>query len=408
MDVFVARQPIFNVKKEVVAYELLYRNSRINAFPGVDGDTATSALVSNSLLTIGLDSLIQNKKAFINFTQGHLNEDTYQLFAKESLVIEILENLTIDNALIEKCKNLRTDGFTLALDDFTIEGLLKFKELFDYVNIIKVDFMKTTDADRYRIVNNLKKRNLTFLAEKVETEAEFDSATSMGYTLFQGYFFSKPVIIDGKDITPSKYAQFQLLLELAQPEPDLNLLSKILGQDLSLSYKVLRLVNSAVFRRTSEIKSIKHALVLLGLRELQRWLSFVIVQNLGTDQPEELVWIVLIRAKFCEAIAHLTGNSNRESEIFLLGLFSCIDVFFNRPIGEIVAKLPLAEDVKDALIGKENSLFHILKTVIAYEKGEWDLVAEMSTLIGLDKEKAIEQYLQVVSWANQIKADTIS
>ena len=375
MDIFVARQPIFNTKKEVVAYELLYRNSRVNAFGGIDGDTATSTLITNSLLVLGLDTLTQNKKAFINFTLTHLKEETPLLFSKDALVVEILEDVKVDEHLIEICKNLKKSGFVIALDDFIAESMEKYREIYPYVDIVKVDFMKSTTLEQEQIVASLKSYKLTFLAEKVEKESEFLSAKSQGYGLFQGYFFSKPIIIDGKAITPSKFAQFQLLNELSKVEPDVDVLTLITQRDLSISYKILRLVNSAAFGRTTEIKSIKQALVFLGLKELQKWMSFVIVRDLGGDQPEELVWLVFVRAKFGESITKVIGCADRESEVFLMGLFSCIDVFFNRPIEEVITKLPLASDVKDALMGKDNKLSTILKTVISYEKGEWQTFA---------------------------------
>ncbi len=406
MEIFVARQPIFNTKKEVVAYELLYRNSRINSFSGIDGDTATSALITNSLLVLGLDSLTQNKKAFINFTFTHLKEETPMLFSRESLVVEILEDVTADNNLVEICVELKKNGFVIAIDDFTAADIDRYNTLYPYIDIIKVDFVKCTPMQQAEIVRDLKSHKILFLAEKVEKEEEFIWAAKCGYSLFQGYFFSKPVIVDGKAITPSKLAQFQLLNELAKPEPDVNVLTAITQRDLSLSYKILRLVNSAAFRRTSEIKSIKQALVYLGLRELQKWLSFVIVRDMGTDQPDELVWLVLVRAKFGEMVTKIIGCPERESEVFLMGLFSCIDVFFNRPIDEVIAKLPLASDVKEALLGKENSLYWILRTILSYEKGQWDLFDELSGKLKLDKEKATEIYIEAVGWANQIKSDT--
>jgi EAL and modified HD-GYP domain-containing signal transduction protein len=326
-----------------------------------------------------------------------------------SIDSEILENIEPDQKLIEICNKLRKDGFTIALDDFTFNSLEKYSSIYKYIDIIKVDFMKTNSRERMDIINNLKLyRNLTFLAEKVEKETEFKDAVKWGYTLFQGYFFSKPFIVDGKAITPSKFAQFQMLHEVSKAEPDVNVLTQITQRDPSMTYKIVRLVNSAAFRRTAEIKSIKQALVYLGLREIQKWLSFILVQDLGSDQPEELVWIVLIRAKFGETITKVIGCEDRESEVFLMGLFSCIDVFFNKPMEEIVTSLPLASDVKGALIGKENYLSSILNTIIYYEKGDWEKFRQFSSKINLEYQKAAELYINAVNWANQIKMDTAS
>jgi EAL and modified HD-GYP domain-containing signal transduction protein len=405
MDIFVARQPIFDSNKEVVAYELLYRNSRVNSFSGIDGHTATSSIISNSLFLMGLDTLTQNKRAFINFTLSHLRDKTHKLFNTESLVVEILEDIDPDQELLELCKSLKAEGFTIALDDFTSKCITKYRDFYPYIDIIKVDFMQNSAWEWVEIVKNLRQYKISFLAEKVEKESEFVDAKSVGYSLFQGYFFSKPIIVDGKDIPASKITQFQLLNELARPEPDIAVLSSIAEQDLSISYKILRIINSAAFHRSSEIKSIKQALVLMGLKELQKWLSFVIIKDMGSNEPQELIWLVLIRAKFGESIARLSKYASRDSEIFLMGLFSCIDVFINRPISEIISKLPLADDIKGALTGKDTEIGKILKAIIAYEKGEWDVCHALIDEIKVEKQVLTDTYIEALNWANQIRLD---
>jgi c-di-GMP-related signal transduction protein len=402
MDIYVARQPIFNKDRLLEGYELLYRSSLVNAFSGIDGDMATSSLISSSLLGMGLENLTQSKRAYINFTRNHILDLTPQAFKPHTLVVEILENIIPDTPIIEKCTLLWSRGYTLALDDFTPDAVERLRPLFQLVDIIKVDCLQTPRHSWADVIQRVNSRRIVFLAEKVETEADFTAAQAAGYRLFQGYFFSKPTIIEGKDVPPGKVARLQLLSEVYKPNPDINDIAKIIERDLSLSYKMLRLINSAAFQRLQTIKSIKQAIVLLGLKELQKWLAIVIVRDVGTDKTEELINLVLVRAKFGELIAPHIQLGYAANEAFLMGLFSCIDVFIGRPIAELMHTLPISPDIKNALTNHDNKIAPILKLAVAYETGDWERFDAIASRVGLNPTVAADCHFQAVGWATSL------
>jgi EAL and modified HD-GYP domain-containing signal transduction protein len=402
MEIFVARQPIFDRTKTVVAYELLYRNSRQNAFSGVDGDEATSTVLTNSLLSIGLEKLTENKKAYINFTRKHIVDETVLLFSPAAVVIEILEDVYPDKVVIDSIRDLKGKGYTIALDDFTVKAIDRFKPVYPFTDIIKVDCRLSCREDWKYIIENIPNHKIRFLAEKIETEEDFKFALDAGYHLFQGYFFSKPTIIDSQDIPKSKISQIQLIQEIYKPDPRLDQIALIIERDLALSYKLLRLINSAAFRRLSEVKSIKQAVTLLGLNELRKWLSLIIVQNLGDDKTGELVRTVLVRAKFAEFLVNYNGLQNMKSEAFLMGLFSSIDVFIGRPLEELVGTLPLSDAVRNALIKKPGQLTPLLQVIMAFEKAEWALTDALLKKLNIDKNSASSGYFDAIQWVGQI------
>jgi EAL and modified HD-GYP domain-containing signal transduction protein len=402
MEIFVARQPIFDRSRTVVAYELLYRNSRENAFSGIDGDIATSTVLANALLSIGLEKLTENKNAFINFTRKHLIDQTVLLFSPTVVVIEVLENIYPDQPIVDTIRNLKEKGYIIALDDFTVNAIEQFAPLYPFTDIIKVDCMKSRREEWEFITQNIPNRKIRFLAEKIETEDDFKFAANVGYHLFQGYFFSKPVIIDSKDIPKSKISQIQLMKEIYHPDPKIDHIASIIEHDLSLSYKLLRLINSVAFRRLSEVKSIKQAIALLGLNELKKWLSLIIVQNLGEDKNRELVRMVLIRAKFAEFLVNCTGQQYLKPEAFLMGLFSSIDVFIGRPLDELVGTLPLSENIKHALIKKPGQLTPLLQMALSFENADWATIDTLLKQLNISKEEVSSGYFDAIQWVNEI------
>ncbi|MBN1604916.1 MAG: HDOD domain-containing protein [Chitinispirillaceae bacterium] len=402
MEIFVARQPIFDRSKIVVAYELLYRNSRQNVFSGVDGDEATSTVLANSLLSIGLEKLTESKIAYINFTRKHLLDETVLLFSPDSIVIEILEDVYPDQPVIDSIRDLKEKGYCIALDDFTVKSIESLRPLYPFTDIIKVDCRLSDREDWKYIIDAIESRNISFLAEKIETEEDFEYAFDAGFHLFQGYFFSKPVIIDSKDVPHSRLSQIQLMHEIFTPDPKLDHIASTIERDLSLSYKLLRLINSAAFRRLSEIKSIRQAVTLLGINELRKWLSLIIVQTLGEDKTVELVKLVLARAKFIEILVSQAGFNQLKPEAFLTGLFSSIDVFIGRPLDELAGTLPLSDTVKSALVKKPGQLTTFLLTVLAFENAEWDVTEELLQKLHLDKTIASSGYSDAIQWVGEI------
>lgn len=400
MNVFLARQPIFDDEMKVFAYELLYRSSEENSANVSDGDSATGDVIINSLILMGLDKITGNKKAFINFTKQTINSELPQLFSSKDLVVEILEDVIPDEEFMERCKGLKREGYKLALDDFVLD--YKYENIVKIVDIIKVDFMLTTRGERAKIIYKYKNKNISFLAEKIETKEEYFEAIEMGYKYFQGYFFSRPIILTGNDVKTFTSTYSLVLQELSLSDPEYSNLEKIIERDMAMSYKLLRLINSAVFYSRNEITSLRHALTMLGFREIKKWVSLLMIRDLGRDQPHELIRISLIRAKMCELLYICSGSGKRCSEAFLMGLFSLIDVILNRRLDEVVDELPLARDIKDALLGDTNIFSKILDVTIFYERCEWNGFMEKAEEIGLSNDQVIKAYFESIEWMDSV------
>ncbi len=400
MEVFVARQPIFDKKLEVWAYELLFRSGLDNFYENLDGDQASSRVISNSFLLIGMDELTEGKMAFINFTRNLLVGEFISALPKELVAVEILENVEPDEEVIAACKSLKQLGYLLVLDDFVFED--KFQPLIELADIIKVELINLEVEEIKSLVQEFISRGVKFLAEKVETREEFDRALEMGYSYFQGYFFSKPVIVSGQDIPSSKLNYLQILQEIHRPELEFDHLDDIVKREVSLSYKLLKLTNSAAFGFRNKVNSIRHALIILGKDEIKKWVSIIALSAMGDDKPAELVMNSLIRARFCELMAPGLRMKEQSSDLFLMGMFSLIDALVDRPISEILEELPISEDIKVALLGGENRFGDVYESVLAYERGDWDRFSECATKLKSDETEAPELYLESVDWAKQV------
>ena len=268
----VARQPIFDRTKNVVAYELLFRSSRINLYEASDGNQATSTLLIDSYLNLGIDVVTGGKKAFINFTGELLTQEVAHLLPSETVVVEILETVEPDEEILAACRKLKEAGYTLALDDFVYEP--RFEPLLAYADIVKIDFLNTEPAERAAIVSRSQGNSgIKFLAEKLETQAAFNEAVRLGYTYFQGYFFSKPVIIGRKRIPAATVSYMKLLQEIRAADMNVGRIEQIIKDEMSLSYRLFKYINSANFGMTREISSIRQAIALLGQQELLRWMT---------------------------------------------------------------------------------------------------------------------------------------
>jgi EAL and modified HD-GYP domain-containing signal transduction protein len=400
MEIFVARQPIFDRKEKVFAYELLFRQGVQNYYESMNGDQATIDVIANSFLTIGMETLTRGKRAFINFTTNLIKDQTAYLLPTDLVVIEILENIEPDQDVILACQKLKKAGYLLALDDFVFKE--KFKPLIDLVDIIKIDFIITRGNERANIVKTLSSHNIMFLAEKVETREEFDQALQAGYSLFQGYFFSKPFVVIGKNIPSFKLNSLRLLQEIHNVDSNFDKMEVIIKGDVSLSYNLLKFINSAFFGLKMKIISIKQALVLLGLSEVRKWASLVALQTVGKDKPSELIISALVRAAFGEALARKTKLRQEASNIFFMGMFSLMDAFLDRPLAEVLEELPLTQEIKQALLGENNRFSPIYNLVLAYEKAEWIHIMECVQQLDLDESEISGLYLQALTMANQL------
>lgn len=391
MEIFVARQPIFNERKHVVAYEILYRSSSRNVYDlNQDGDKATASVVSDALINFGLPTLTGGKPAFINFTKNLIMEELPTLFSPAQLTIEVLEDIEVDDAFVSKIKEFKDKGYVIALDDYIDDG--RFMELMPYVDIIKVDFLILRSEGRKYVAEKYKDKGITLLAEKVESHRDFEEACKFGYSLFQGYFFEKPMICKTTTVEMSQFKHMQILKETVDENVDFNRIADIVKSDVSLTYKLLRMINSPAFDIVSEVTSVNHALALLGIKEIRKWATLIMLRDMNADKPNEIVRSSLTRALFCERVAPWFKLEDRKTEVFILGLMSLIDSIMQKPLFEILEELPLKDDLKDALLGVNNAFHDVLRLVHYYEKGKWDLVMTLCAARGIPYEQINAQY----------------
>ncbi len=406
MEVFVARQPIYTRHKDIFAYELLYRQSYENKFIEIDGDLATTDVIINSFINIGMDTLTDGRPCFINFTMNLLNSDLPTYLNPREVVVEILETIELTDELVRACKGLKARGYRIALDDFVLETTNPFtNDLLTLADIVKVDF-RTTSYHMRSVIETLAKRyHFRLLAEKVETLEEFEGALKAGYQYFQGYFFSKPIIVSSHDIPEYIRNCFSLITHLSKDEPNLTYVTQLIEQDLSLSFKLLKLINSAAFRGVSKINSIRQAIVRLGFNELIKWLYILSLRddsNQQSDWSNEMFNSSLVRAKACELIASRSLQTSNPSSYFLTGLFSLMDVLLSMEMVDIVKRMPLEEGITEALTGTNNGLRALLILVQGIEKGRWAEVSMACKSLQLDEVDVLKSYTEAFEWAQTL------
>ena len=402
MDIFVARQPILDHGRQVYGYELLYRSSAVNAYSGTDDTQATLQVISNSFFSLDIEKLVGGGRAFINFTRELLLNDAAHVLPPRAVVIEVLESVHADDEVLAALRGLHARGYLLAADD--IVNADQSRRLLEMVDFIKVDFQATSAAEQERIVKRYAPR-ASMLAEKVETHAQVQRAAGMGYAYFQGYFFARPTVLKGTEIPAYKLNYLRIMSEVNRPELEFLELEQLIRREVSVAYKLLRYVNSALFAQRMTIDSIRRALVILGEYEIRRWVSVVLLLHLTVDKPDALAMHSMIRASFCESLAQLSGLGARKSELFLLGLFSLLDAMTDRPLREALGKISLPRDILDTLLdaGPPGSrvalIFHLVK---AYERAQWPQVLEDAGSLHLENSEVADAYVKAVHWCDRV------
>jgi EAL and modified HD-GYP domain-containing signal transduction protein len=403
MKVFLARQSIYNINKDIIGYELLFRNGKENRFPNIDGDTATIEVIKNSFLNIGFNEVTQNKKAFINFTENILKSDISLLVKPNQVVVEILENIDPKDEVVQTCRLLKEKGYILALDDFIYDE--KFIDLINLVDIIKVDFSLTKGIERKKVLEKINSKKIVFLAEKIETYEDYVQAIEYGYIYFQGYYFSKPLVISQKQITGNKLLYIEILNCLNSSEINFNKLEELIKRDLSLSVKILRLINSSYYCFTNKITTIKQALIILGEDQIRRWGHLIIVKSLGKTSLEYLVIDSLIRARFCELLCIKTDckEGTQSYSAYLVGMLERIDIILETSMDKILEDLFISNEVKEVLLGNyDNQLGKICNLVNYYESAKWDAVENISHELNLDLDYVSYAYYESIRWVSNI------
>ena len=399
-DTYVARQPIFDASSKVFGYELLYRSGLDNRFGQVDGELASLSVLSDSAFVFGLEALAGNSRAFVNFTRSALVNRYARLLPPDRLVVEILEDVEVDDEVRAACVELKQDGYLIALDDFDPKG--PTRSLVDLADIVKVDFMAYPDPlARQRIADPLLRYGIKLLAEKVETAEDARQARQLGYTYTQGYYYARPEISVGTRSSGFKPNRLQLLRELSGVDPDLKAVEEMLRRDPSLSYQILKYLNSAAFGLRHRVSSIRQAVVMLGQAGLRTWATVVIMADAGSDRPLELIVTSVARGRFCELAGEAIGLGGRKSELSMLGLFSLIDVIVGRPMDETVKAVQLPPEVAAALLGEAGVFATLLGLARAYEQADWATVSSLVAEVGLSASDVPSIYLEAIDWGNR-------
>lgn len=392
---YIARQAILNRDQTTVGYELLYRRGPENEARFNSPDMASKKTLDSSLL-FGLDVLCGDARAYINCTRELLVGDYIFGLPAHKVVLELPVSLLPDRELVESCRKLRSRGYCLAIDNFVTGNSLG--ELLPLTEILKVDCNVTTPAERAAIVADYGGQFL-LVGQKLETHEEFKSALESGFDLFQGYFFCRPELLSIRDISSSTSGYMQMLQAAHDPEIDFNDLEKIIKSDAALCYRLLRYINSALFCAQSGVSSIRHALVLLGEREVRRWIALTAVALVADDKPDELIKTSLVRANFAERLAQ--SARVQEYHAFLLGLFSVMDAILNLPMETIIRRVEMPAIVAAALSGKNGRLRTLLELIEAYEKQEWKRCEAVAGEFRVDEEFVAGSYCQALVAADR-------
>jgi EAL and modified HD-GYP domain-containing signal transduction protein len=404
--VCVARQPILDQLGRVYGYELLYRAGTDAIDCTASGDLAGARVLSDAVLTLGLDALTCGRPAFVNFTRSLLLGEAGTLLPRDSTVIEIREDVAIDAEVMAACRSLHAKGFALALDDFVpgspAEALLPF------VRFVKVDVLQTTADVRASLATRLRPRGVRLIAEKVETAEMAAQALAVGYRLFQGYYFCRPTTFAATPMPARRLAYMGLLGALNRQDMTVDELEDLVKHDVSLSYRVLRSVNSWLYGLRNEVTSIRHALILLGLDQIRKWASVWALAGLNSSGTQETVTVALLRARCCELLGNALLGPEEGASYFLLGLCSLLDVILGRPMADALAEMPLAAEINDALLGTANRPREVLDAVVAYEQGKWEEAALAMARLNLPVATLPDVYADALRWARELSKTTKS
>lgn len=401
MFAYVARQAILDRDKNVLGYELLFRDGKQNCFPNVAPDEATSKILASNHLTLGLDEITGGKLSFINFYEDTLLYRFPTSLDPMAVVIEIVETAPISKELLAACKHIKQLGYRLALDDHDFDP--KWDVFLPYIDIIKVDIRESDYETIAKHVPKFLDAKVKLIAEKVETYEEFELYRDLGCHYFQGYFYAKPEVVKQKNIPNNKLSLLELIGESSKSEMNFDRINDIIERDVALSYMLLRFINNPTINKRNKISSLRHALNYMGEVELKKFVALLALANLGDAKPMELLQVSLVRAKFCELLAAHRHDSENPPKGFLVGLFSLIDAMLDRQMANLMANLPLSEDLKAALCGEKNNLLFYLELAKTFETGNWARTRKISQTLKVEQKVLHGIYNQAVVWSNAMR-----
>jgi len=400
--IFVARQPIFDTSEQVWAYELLFRSSgQAKTADVAEDDLATASVIADGF-ALAFSGMDKRKKAFINFPQRLLLDDTVYALPREICVVEVLETITPSLEMVVALTNIKSHGYVLALDDYV--GQPGFEEIIRLADIVKVDLLGMSDERLREVSFGLLRYGCRLLAEKVEDKRTYEMAKMLGFTLFQGFYFSRPETMTGSKVPTPVLAKMRLLRALSGDDFDVRELTRIISSDPSVSYRLLNFINSAAFSLHDKIQSIQQALTLLGKQQIKQWFLAVIISDFdSTAKVQEAAYTSLQRARYLESMGRMFRNRAFPAEtLFLLGLFSKLDVLLSQPMDKLLQNIPLDKSVEDALLSKPSPYWSWLSLVEDIEIGNWEDVFEFLDNRNLDREASAANYAEAIKWTQTL------
>lgn len=401
IDVFVARQPIFDRHDSLAGYELLYRNTAVSTVAdGAAADAMCTDTVIHSFLDIGLDDLTDGHRAFVNCTREFLLDGQVELLPQDKVVIEVLETVGNDDAVVSACRRLTQRGYRLALDDYVDDP--SYDALLHTVGIVKLDVLHRKDGEMVRLLHRLRQFDVQILAERVETMAMHQECMKLGFDLFQGYFYRRPELVTRKEIEVGQVAMLRLLNMLRDPETPDAAIESGFRSDPTLTYKLLRIVNSASVGGRG-IDSIGYAIRIVGRQMLYRWLALLMVSSMvtGNDVTDQLVYAALLRARLCELIAESSPQVRHPQALFMTGLFSMLDVLLRMPMRDVLARVSVSDEIRQAVMEGSGPYAEPLLLADAYQRGEWDQVDVLASSLGVLPMQMAWLYTKSLTWVNE-------
>ena len=365
---FVGRQPIFDGSLAVFGYELLYRRGLEGTAVFTDGDSASAEIALDAFLEFGLDTLVADRRAFLNLTRSVLLSGVCRQLPPDRVVFELLEDLPCDEEVTREVEALAASGYSIALDDFVADD--PRVDLLPYASIVKIDIESLSTEEIRGLVTQLAAHPVDLVAERVETHEQLAVCRDMGIRYFQGYFFARPTVLQGRRVPVERLSALRVLALLADPDTPLHVLARAIAGDVRLSYQVLRAANSALSAPASAIESIPAAILRLGRDQLRAWLSVMALSGLE-GKPRVVLQLALTRARMCEALGQAAGASS-PGTWFMAGLFSTLDILFNAPLAPLLGALPLSPAVVDAIANRTGTLGQSLDAIVAFEQGRWN------------------------------------
>ena len=397
----VARQPILDASGNVFAYALLYQADAEDVTDAEARDLAAARVLTDAVLNVGLETLTAGRLAFINLSRSLLAGGATKLLPPGAAVFELHSSLPVDDDMIEACEQLQADRHGIALSDFSPGS--SAERLLPYARFVKIDVQNAPLPMQIEVAERFRSSRTRLVAENVESAEIFDRARETGFTLFQGHFFYQPKTYRASVVRARPVAYVQLIAALNRPALSLNEIEDLIKHDVSLSYRVLRCINSAAYGLRREVHSIREALLLMGLGPIRSWASVWCLAGLNTGGTPELVTTALVRARCCELLGGHLERPEETPELFLIGLCSLLDVVLERPLAEAIADLPLSLEAREAVLGESTSPSRlVLNAVMAYERGAWDVAAEELQTLNLAKRLLAQAYTGALAWAREL------